>query len=268
MNLPENAYKNTGSNASGRLPVVYMTLTSARIVLVEDHAILREGLRALIELEPDLKVVGEASTAAEGVRVVQSASPTLVITDLAMPGGSGLRTIDELRAACPNLRVLVLTAYCTDEYIGAAWSAGADGYVLKDASRAELLQAIRSVIAGQKYFSEPVSARLMSGYLRRNDPATLATPRITEPEREVLTRIALGESNGRIAVALRLSVKTVAKHRANLLRKLELHNTAAVTLFAVRNGLLATRDVEHNFSDERAAAPSVCRQRRPRGQLH
>jgi DNA-binding NarL/FixJ family response regulator len=230
-----------------------MTHTSARIVLVEDHAILREGLRALIELEPDLKVVGEASTAAEGIRVVQSASPTLVITDLAMPGGSGLRTIDELRAACPNLRVLVLTAYCTDEYIGAALTAGADGYVLKDASRAELLQAIRSVIAGQKYFSEPVSARLVSGYLRRNDPATLATPRITEREREVLTRIALGESNKRVAVALRLSVKTVEKHRANLMRKLELHNTAAVTLFAVRNGLLPTRETEQSFEGRNTA---------------
>src|ERR1700730_19049858 len=122
-----------------------MTLTSARIVLVEDHAILREGLRALLELEADLKVFGEASTGADGVRVVQSTSPTLVITDLAMPGGSGLRTIDELRAVCPNLRVLVLTVSCTAECIGAALSAGADGYVLKDATRAELLRAIRSV---------------------------------------------------------------------------------------------------------------------------
>jgi DNA-binding NarL/FixJ family response regulator len=193
---------------------------SARIVLVEDQAILREGLRALIELEPDLKVVGEASTGAEGVRVAQSASPTLVITDLAMPGGSGLKTIDELRAACPNARVLVLAAYCTDEYIGAALSAGADGYLLKDASRAELLQAIRSVIAGQKYFSEPVSARLVSGCLRRSDPATLV------------------------------------------------RNTAAVALFTLRNDLLPTRDVEQSFSDERPAAPSACRQRRQRGQLH
>jgi DNA-binding NarL/FixJ family response regulator len=127
----------------------------ASIVLVEDQAILREGLRALIELEPDLRVVGEASTGADGVRVVQSSRPTLVITDLAMPDGSGLRTIDELRAVCPNLRVLVLTASCTDEYIGAALSAGADGYVLTDASRAELLQAIRSVIAGEENLPEP-----------------------------------------------------------------------------------------------------------------
>ena len=131
------------------------TMRFASIVLVEDHAILREGLRALLELEPDLRVVGEASTGADGVRVVQSTSPTLVITDLTMPGGSGLRTIDKLRAVCPNLRVLVLTASRTDEYIVAALTAGADGYVLKDASRAELLRAIRSVIAGRKYFSEP-----------------------------------------------------------------------------------------------------------------
>ncbi len=211
---------------------------------------MREGLRALIDMESDLAVVGEASTSAEGVRVVQQVSPTLVITDLALPGGSGLRTIDELRAACPAVRVMVLTAYCTDEYIGAALSAGADGYVLKDASRAELLQAIRAVIAGQKYFSEPVSARLVSGYLRRHDPSADTSPRITEREREVLTRIALGDSNKRVAMALRLSVKTVEKHRANLMRKLELHNTAAVTLFAVRNGLLPARDVDKSLLEE------------------
>ena len=218
-----------------------MTQTSARIVLVEDHAILREGLRALIELEPDLKVVGEASTGAEGVRVVQSSNPTLVITDLAMPGGSGLRTIDELRAVCPNLRVLVLTAYCTDEYIELALSAGADGYVLKDASRAELLQAIRAVIAGQKYFSKPVSSRLVSGYLRRNDPAD-PCPAITEREREVLTRIALGESNKRVAVALRLSVKTVEKHRANLMRKLGLENQSDLVRHALRKGVISLEE--------------------------
>ena len=216
--------------------------TYTSIVIIEPHGILREGLRALIELETDLRVVGEASTGADGVRVVQSTDPALVITDLAPPGTQGLRIIEQLRAVSARVHVLVLTAYCTDEYIRAALGAGADGYVLKDAGRAELLQAIRSVIAGQKYFSEPVSARLVSGYLRRNEP-TLGTaagvfPRITEREREVLTHVALGESNKRVALALRLSVKTVEKHRANLMRKLELHNTASVTLFAVRNGLV------------------------------
>jgi DNA-binding NarL/FixJ family response regulator len=210
-----------------------------RIVLIEDHAILREGLRALIELEPDLRVVGEATCTADGLAAVKAVEPALVITDLALPGTSGLRGIEELRAMSPTLRVLVLTAHCTDEYIRAALNAGADGYVLKDASRSELMQAIRAAINGQKYFSEPVSARLVSGYLQRNDgSAGAAYPRITEREREVLTRIALGESNKRVAMALRLSIKTVEKHRANLMRKLELHNTAAVTLFAVRHGLL------------------------------
>ncbi|HYL01789.1 MAG TPA: response regulator transcription factor [Steroidobacteraceae bacterium] len=211
--------------------------TPTRIVLVEDHAILRDGLRALIELEPDLQVVGEAASGAEGVRVAQNTHPDLIITDLAMQGGSGLGSIYTLRTACPNVKVMVLTAYCTDEYIRAALGAGADGYVLKDASRAELLQAVRAVLTGQKYFSEPVSERLVSGYLGRNGQAD-PCPRITEREREVLTLIALGESNKRVALALRLSIKTVEKHRANLMRKLELHNTAAVTLFAVRNGLL------------------------------
>ena len=211
----------------------------SRIVLIEDHAILREGLRALLELETDLEVVGEAGSGAEGLRIVKSVQPDLVLTDVTLPDGSGLRTLEELRASSPQLRVIVLTAYCTDEYIRAALAAGADGYVLKDASRAQLLSAIRNVIAGQKYFSDPVSARLVSGYLRRDDPNSRDSwPKITGREREVLTRIALGDSNKRIAVSLNLSIKTVEKHRANLMRKLELHNTAAVTLFAVRHGLL------------------------------
>ena len=227
--------------------------TYTGIVIIEPHGILREGLRALIELETDLRVVGEASTGADGVRVVQSTDPALVITDLAPPGTQGLRIIEQLRAASARVQVLVLTAYCTDEYIRAALGAGADGYVLKDAGRAELLQAIRSVIAGQKYFSEPVSARLVSGYLRRNEPTLGAAagvfPRITEREREVLTHVALGESNKRVALALRLSVKTVEKHRANLMRKLELHNTASVTLFAVRNGLVPAQYGDRPLGD-------------------
>jgi two-component system, NarL family, response regulator NreC len=223
-----------------------------RIVLIEDHAILREGLRALIELEPELRVVGEATCAAEGVAVVKASQPVLVLLDLALPGASGLSAIHELRAESPQLRVLVLTAHCTDEYIRAALNAGADGYVLKDASRAELMLAIRSAVNGHKYFSEPVSARLVSGYLQRSGGSE-AYPRITDREREVLTRIALGESNKRVASALRLSIKTVEKHRANLMRKLELHNTAAVTLFAVRHGLLPDLAPPGALADEHLA---------------
>jgi two-component system response regulator NreC len=231
--------------------------TATSIVIIESHGILREGLRALIELEADLRVVGEASTALEGIRAVQSTDPALVITDLATPGSQGLRIIEQLRAASARVRVLVLTAYCSDEYIRAALGAGADGYVLKDAGRTELLLAIRSVIAGLKYFSEPVSARLVSGYLHRGQPAPGPWPRITEREREVLTHVALGESNKRVALALRLSVKTVEKHRANLMRKLELHNTAGVTLFAVRNGLVPAKHGEQPHGDQPLGEPPM-----------
>jgi len=230
---------------------MFKSQTCTNIVIIESHGILREGLNALIELEADLRVVGEASTAAEGLRKVQSTDPALVITDLAPAVSSGLRMIEQLRASSSPTRprVLVLTAYCTDEYIRAALAAGADGYVLKDAGRSELLRAIRSVIAGQTYFSEPVSARVVSGYLHRSDATLGASTRITEREREVLTHVALGESNKRVALALHLSIKTVEKHRANLMRKLELHNTASVTLFAVRNGLVPAQHGDQPLGD-------------------
>src|SRR6516225_4421494 len=244
MRVRANDEPTSTHSSSNRRPETEAMSDHARIVLIEDHAILRDGLRALLELEPDLRVVGEAGTAAEGARVARTCSPTLIITDLAMPGGLGLRAIDELRAACAGVRILVLTAYCTDEYIHAALNAGADGYVLKDASRAELMHAVHAVISGQKYFSEPVSARLVSNYLRRNEPVMAGCPRITERERQVLTRVALGETNKRVAMALRLSIKTIEKHRANLMRKLDLHNTAAVTLFAVRHGMLPVGEAE------------------------
>jgi DNA-binding NarL/FixJ family response regulator len=223
---------------------------TVRIVLIEDHAILRDGLRALLEMETGIVVVGEASSATEGIRVARTSSPTLIITDLALPGGLALRHLAELRAVCTDVHVLVLTAYCSDEYIHAALDAGADGYILKDASRTELLRAVRAVNAGQKYFSELVSARLVTGYLRRHDPTVSSCPRITERERQVLTRVALGETNKRVALALRLSIKTVEKHRANLMRKLDLHNTAAVTLFAVRNGMLPAGNQEDSARRE------------------
>ena len=237
--------------------MMFNTPTATSIVIIESHGILREGLRALIELEGDLRVVGEAGTAADGIRAVQSTDPALVITDLTTPGSQGLRIIEQLRAASARVRVLVLTACCSDEYIRAALNAGADGYVLKDAGRTELLQAIRSIIAGQKYFSEPVSARLVLGYLRRSEPTPGPWPQITEREREVLTHVALGESNKRVALALRLSVKTVEKHRANVMRKLELHNTASVTLFAVRNGLVPAEHGERLHADQPLGLPPM-----------
>jgi DNA-binding NarL/FixJ family response regulator len=221
-------------------------LALSNLVLVEDHAILREGLRALLELEPDLRIVGEASNAADAVAAIDLVNPSLVITDIALPGGSGIELIGRLRMSRRKLKILVLTAHNSEEYIRAALNAGADGYVLKDANRADLLQAIRAVLSGQTYLCSSVTAKVVSGYLhpKAEESPDSAADQVTGREREVLTRVALGESNKLIARALGVSVKTIEKHRANLMRKLTLHNTAAITRFAIRHGMLSAGDLE------------------------
>jgi DNA-binding NarL/FixJ family response regulator len=145
-----------------------------------------------------------------------------------------------------HLKILVLTAHNSEEYIRAALNAGADGYVLKDATRADLLQAIRAVLSGQTYLCSSVTEKVVSGYLhpKAEESPDSATDQVTGREREVLTRVALGESNKLIARALGVSVKTIEKHRANLMRKLTLHNTAAVTRFAIRHGMLSAADLD------------------------
>lgn len=215
-------------------------------MLVEDHAILREGLRALLELEPDLRIAGEAANGLDAVPTIEAVGPDLVITDIALPGRSGIELIGCLRQLHPTLKILVLTAHNSEEYIRAALNAGAHGYVLKDASRAELLQAIRAVLGGQTYLCASVTAKVVTGYLRpKSESLSLsAVELVTEREREVLTRVALGRSNKLIARELSVSVKTVEKHRANLMRKLTLHNTAAVTRFAIRHGMVNVGDLE------------------------
>jgi len=221
-------------------------LTKSRLVLVEDHAILREGLRALLELEQDLRIAGEAANGIDAVPTVETLKPDLVITDIALPGRSGIELIGCLRALSAQMKILVLTAHNSEEYIRAALNAGAHGYVLKDASRAELLMAIRAVLGGQTYLCASVTAKVVTGYLRpKSESLSLsAVELVTEREREVLTRVALGRSNKLIARELDLSVKTVEKHRANLMRKLTLHNTAAVTRFAIRHGMVNATDLE------------------------
>jgi DNA-binding NarL/FixJ family response regulator len=214
-----------------------------RIVLVEDHAILREGLKALIEIEPDLEVVGDFGCVEDSLEGLRQLQPSLVLTDLALPGRTGFDLLGDIKSCCPTARKLVLTAHNSEEYIRAAINAGADGYVLKDANRAELILAIRTVAAGQQFLCKSIANKILSGYLAGGDPRRPAPdPRaITVREREVMRRISLGESNKLIARALDLSVKTIEKHRSNLMRKLQLHNTAAITMYAVRHGLVSGR---------------------------
>jgi len=217
-----------------------------RIVLIEDHVILRDGLRSLLGLESDFEVVGEADSCDSGLVVVKDVSPDIVITDIGLPGRSGLTLIPEIKELNKEIKVLVLTAHCTDEYVRAALESGADGYVLKDASREELMTGIRTVMQGQQYFSTPVTSRVVSGFLGTGGNRSSKTgSKITPRETEVLTLIASAYSTKEIARKLELSVKTVEKHRSNLMRKLGLRSTAAVTLYAVRNNYLSA-DIDPN----------------------
>ncbi len=217
-----------------------------RIVLVEDHAILKEGLVALLEIETDLEIVGEARDTATAVELVRSLRPDILMTDLSLPGGSGIGLISAVREVAPETRALVLTAHHEEEYFRAAMDAGALGYVLKDAGRVELLLAIRSVAAGGRFLSSALAQKVLSGYLNVSGQAMPATPaqQLTGREREVLAKIAGGQSNKAIAGLLAISVKTVEKHRANLMRKLGLRNSAEVTMFAIRHGLINAGGVD------------------------
>ena len=211
------------------------------LMLVDDHAILREGLRALLELEPDFRVLGEAASADEALEMAARLRPDVVLTDIGMPGRSGLALVRELRAVCPAVRVVLLTAHASEEYIRAGLDCSADGYVLKDSGHAELMTAIRTVATGQQFLCKAVAGRVLASYLNRDERAVqdpLAT--ITARERQVLTRIASGQSNKAVARELNLSVKTVEKHRANLMRKLELHNAAGIARFALNHHLIST----------------------------
>jgi DNA-binding NarL/FixJ family response regulator len=215
-----------------------------RVFLVDDHAILREGLTALLSLEPDFQVVGDAGTLPAAIDRAPALDPELIVTDLTLPGMASVQGIAELRRACPNARLAVLTVHNTEEYIRAALSAGADGYIVKDASRAELIHGLRAVLTHQMHLCARSSARVVRSYLggtERPAPTPVATP-MTEREREILVLIATGHSNKRIALTINRSIKTVEKHRANLMRKLGLHNVADVTRFAVSSGLLREGD--------------------------
>jgi DNA-binding NarL/FixJ family response regulator len=222
------------------------TTPRIRIILVEDHAILREGLKALILMESDFDIVCDFGNEEQSLRSISDLQPDIVITDLALPGRSGIELLADVKRVSPATRKLVLTAHDNEEYIRAALNAGADGYVLKDANSAELMLGIRTVSTGQQFLCKAIASKILSGYLsghvsgdqRASSPS--ATQSITGREREVLTRIALGNSNKLIARALGVSPKTVEKHRSNLMRKLQLHNAAAITMFAIRNGMTSS----------------------------
>jgi DNA-binding NarL/FixJ family response regulator len=210
-----------------------------KIVIAEDYTILREGLRALISSNPDLEVIGEAEDGKEAIQCVEKLSPDLALVDLSMPRTDGMDAIREIKNRCPRTKVVALTVHKAEEYVLAALEAGANGYVLKDADKAELMMAIETVLDGNSYLSPAVSERVIEGYLqgKKDLKPSSSWETLTKRERQVLKLIAEGYKNKEIADYLCVSVKTVEKHRANLMQKLDLHSASALTAFAVERGL-------------------------------
>ena len=215
-------------------------METLRIVLAEDHTILREGLRALLSADPNFEIIGEAQNGREAVRCVEKLEPDLVLMDLSMPRMSGMDAIREIKRRYPEVKIIALTVHKTEEYLLTTLKAGADGYVLKDATHEELVMAIKNVMGGKSYLSPGVSEKIIVGYLEGRESNRTASPweTLSQREREVLKLIAEGFKNKEIAEDLCISLKTVEKHRANLMKKLDLHNAAALTVYAVQKGLV------------------------------
>lgn len=211
-----------------------------RIVIADDHTILREGLRALLSSDPDFEVVGEAEDGRSTIRCAKKLSPDLVLMDLSMPRMNGLEAIKDMKKENPDTKIVALTVHKTEEYVLATLRAGADGYVLKDAHHSELVLALKNVLKGKRYLSPGIAEKVIEGYLEGRKalkPASIYDT-LTQREREILKLIAEGYKNKEVADYLCISLKTVEKHRANLIKKLDLHNTAALTAFAMEKGLI------------------------------
>jgi len=212
-----------------------------RILLVEDHTLLREGLRSLLAADPAFEVVGEAGDGLEAIAQARRLQPELVIMDLSMPKMSGLEALREITRQHPGIKAIALTMHNTEEHLRDALRAGAAGYVLKTVSHTELLTAVRCVLAGQRFLSPQVAKQVIDGYLGKAQPGEVtAWDTLTAREREVLKMIAEGFKSREIADQLCISPSTVEKHRVNLMRKLDLHSVSAVTAYAAKRGLIAT----------------------------
>jgi DNA-binding NarL/FixJ family response regulator len=209
-----------------------------RLILIDDHAILRDGLRVLLDAERDVELIAEAASVDEGIALVRQLRPDVVIIDVSFPVGSGLEAVAVLRRECESAKIIVLTVYNTPECLHAAMRAGADEFVAKYAPFEVLLRAIRAVISPNECAAHSLRSADVRGASRVRRRAA-RIPQLTLRERQVLVGVAQGYTSKQIAAKLERSVKTIVKHRSNMMRKLSLHDASAVTRFAIANGLLS-----------------------------
>ena len=211
----------------------------ARILIADDHTILRAGIRSLLDMEPDFQVVGEVDNGQDAVFQAGQLKPDLILSDLSMPKTNGTEAIQRIKSRYPDIKILVLTVHKTEEHVHAALKAGADGYVLKDDTSNELISAINNILAGKTYLSPSICNEVVMGYLAdpNKEKITSSIDQLTTREREVMKLIAEGYKNKDVANYLSISLKTVEKHRSNLMKKLDLHSASSITSFAIKNGV-------------------------------
>jgi two-component system, NarL family, response regulator NreC len=216
-------------------------MRKTRVLLADDHQLMRSGVRLMLERETDLAVVGEACDGREAVALVKSLKPEVVVMDIGMPNLNGIEAARQMTEENPQLAIVMVSMHSDESYVLRALKAGARGYLLKDSAEADLIKAVHAVAGGKSFFSPAVSKLLLDDYVRKlkrsgtEDAYDLLTPR----EREVLQLIAEGKSNKDIANLLNLSVYTVESHRANLMEKLNLKGLPELILYAVRKGIIA-----------------------------
>jgi DNA-binding NarL/FixJ family response regulator len=223
---------NGGNDSAGLKPKL-------RIVLVQEHEVLRDGLEILLQRHEEFSVIATFANAFDALAAIPKLQPDLIITGWELTGHSAAGFLAEVAAHAPACKRLVLAAQESEETVREALHAGADGFLVLFADLAELISAIRSVCAGRQFICNSTATRILTAHFsgRRPSASPASAPAITGREREVLVRIALGNSNKAIARELGVSPKTVEKHRSNLMRKLQLHNAAAITMYAIRNGM-------------------------------
>jgi DNA-binding NarL/FixJ family response regulator len=214
------------------------------VLLAEDHTVVREGLRALLEAEGDIEVVGEAETGRQAIQLARKLRPAVVLMDIAMPLLNGLEATRRILKAVPATKVLILSAHSDDEYIRQAITLGAAGYLIKQTSADLLSRAIRAVHKGSTFFSPAIAGRLHSLHLDAPDGCAVlrkAKAVLSSREMEVLQLVAEGKANKQVAAELGISIKTVEKHRQHLMSKLDLHDTAGLTRYAIAAGIIESR---------------------------
>jgi two-component system, NarL family, response regulator NreC len=214
-------------------------MSKLRIMIAEDHETIREGIKLLINAQPDMEVIGEASDGLQAISRAQSLLPDIVLMDISMPGATGFQATEKLNQTCPQVKVLALTRHRDKAYLQQLVRAGAEGYVLKQSPASELIGAIRAVAEGRQFLDPALTGAVLAAYAGDKSLSKIENqPWISKREEEVLKLIAWGYSNKEIAAKLDISVKTVEAHRANAMRKLDLHSRIDIVRFALMQGWL------------------------------